>query len=248
MRIGISRISQGPQQAAELIQCAIANGFDGIQFKTSQLRAWRFDPQVLLSIDPRAKDLAAAGAVYHPGGDYAQWAQPTQQVLGFVRALGGEHVCYCFSPASAADVVAGQLMETGRMYAEAGVAFSFHNHADTIVGTLDEIRNMCDLLDPAACGLTFDTAHAAACGIDDLGQAVRALASHITNVHLKDIDAAGRFCPVGTGRLDLGAIVEALRDVEYDRWLIVDEESRDCTTPQACALSAEFLHNQGLVS
>jgi sugar phosphate isomerase/epimerase len=248
MKIGISRISEGPQQAAELIQSAAANGFDGIQFKTAQLRAWDFDPQTLLAIDPRAKALAAAGVVYHPGGDYAKWAEPTRQVLGFVRALGGEHVCYCFSPAGPAEVVAGQLAETGRAYAEAGVSFSFHDHADTIVGTLDDVRRMCDLVDPAVCGLTFDTAHAAACGMDDLGGAIRALASHVTNVHLKDIDEAGAFCPLGKGRLDLQSAVETLRDIGYRHWLIVDEESRDYTTPEACALSAKFLRGRGLMA
>ncbi len=248
MRIGISANSKGPEQAKEMIRSARNAGFQGIQFKTSQLRSWDFEPEALLAIDPAARDLARAGVVYHPGSDYAEWAEPTRRITDWIRTLGGEHVCYCFGPEPPAETAAEQLMKTGRGFAAAGAGFSFHNHAGTIVGTLDEIRRMRDLLDPTVCGLTFDTAHAAKCGIDDLASAARALASHITNVHLKDVDRDGAFCPLGAGELDLAPVVEALCEMDYSHWLIVDEESEGYEITQACDLSAGFLRKHGALS
>jgi inosose dehydratase len=132
------------------------------------------------------------------------------------------------------------------MYADRGITFSFHNHTGSMMGTLEECRRMCDLLDPKLCGITFDTAHAAACGMDDLGVAVETLKSHINNVHLKDLNDAGKFCPLGQGKLPLADIVKALQQIAYRDWLIVDEESADVGCADACQISMAFLKDNGI--
>jgi sugar phosphate isomerase/epimerase len=165
-------------------------------------------------------------------------------------AAGAQHVCYCFSPQAAQghtyESVADQLTRTGEMYAASGIAFSFHNHTGSMMGTLAECRRMCDRLDPKTCGITFDTAHAAACGMDDLGAAIEGLRTHINNVHLKDLNHAGKFCPLGTGKLPLASVVTALRAIAYNDWLIVDEESAGVACADACQISMAFLKDNGI--
>lgn len=247
MKIGISRNTAGPDGAAELVQCAKASGFGGIQFKTAQLRAWNFDANVLDQFD--ARTMARGGVVFHPNTDFSTWPDITANVLRFAMAAGAEHVCYCFCPqvknGHTIEGVARQLTETGKLFADAGIGFSFHNHTGSMMGTLDECRRMCDLLDPKICGITYDTAHAAACGMTDLAAAARVLRSHINNVHLKDLNDAGKFCPLGAGKLPLGQIVRTLQEIGFSDWLIVDEESADVACADACRISMEFLKAHG---
>jgi len=251
MKAGISRSTQGPAQAAELVRAARRTGFAGIQFKTRQLEAWGFDVQKLSAFDARAADLGRAGVVFHPGTDFDAWPDITDRVLRFARDIGGEHVCYCCGPRREAGftvgAVAQALTRTGRQYAEHGIGFSFHNHTHSLFDSLDAIAAMCQAVDSGVCGLTFDTAHAAACGIDDLPRAIDRLADHVWNVHVKDLSEAGQFCPVGRGTLDLTGALEALQRIGFDEWLIVDEESADFDTPESLRISADFLAVHGLM-
>ena len=249
MNIGISRMSSTLPEAAEVVQQAAREGFEGVQLKTNQLQDWGFDYATYRSAVGEDAPLSRGGVVFHPGCDYATWADKTARVLAFAKAGGAEHVCYCFCPprdALSRSAALDMLQQTGRQYADAGIAFSLHNHTGSAFGLLDDLLQAADRLDPAVCGLTFDTAHAHNCGIADLAGAIRQLAGFITNVHLKDARADGQFCPIGRGVLDLSAALDALRQIGYDRWLIVDEESRDFSTPEAYRLSMRFLREQGL--
>ena len=73
-------------------------------------------------------------------------------------------------------------------------------------------------------GLTVDTAHLAKSGITDIAGLIRDFGGVIDNVHAKDY-AQGEWRILGRGTLDFDGILEALRDVHYDGWLCVDEES-----------------------
>ncbi|HEV7300214.1 MAG TPA: sugar phosphate isomerase/epimerase [Tepidisphaeraceae bacterium] len=249
MKIGISRNTDGIDGAAELIRCAAQCGFGGIQFKTNQLRAWHFDASMLDQLGVGARALGRGGVVFHPNSDPATWPEVNDSVMRFVTAAGGEHVCYCFCPQAdkghTYDSIARQLTEAGKLYADRGIGFSFHNHTGSMMGTQEEILRLCDKLDPAVCGLTFDSAHAAACGIVDLDAAIEAMRSHINNVHLKDLNDAGKFCPLGQGKLALGGVVTALQRIDFQHWLIVDEESAGVGCGEACDISMNFIKAHG---
>jgi len=250
MKIGISRISSTPEQATEVVQTAADAGFDGVQIKTNQLNVWDFDHGRFVEACGETAALSRGGVVFHPGVDYTTWHEKTQRLLGFAKAAGAEHVCYCFCPPRDQEGSFHQavrmLTETGKQYADAGIPFSLHNHTGSVFGDLADLKRAAEALDPAICGLTFDTAHAHNCGIRDLGGAVRKLTGFITNVHLKDARRDGSFCPVGEGVMDLPPIIDALRKADYNQWLIVDEESRDYETPQAYAISMRFLRSCGI--
>jgi sugar phosphate isomerase/epimerase len=79
-----------------------------------------------------------------------------------------------------------------------------------------------------------DTGHLALCGSDPV-QTIRDLGERCRYVHLKDIrpDRVGRkqgtgekFCELGTGALDLAGVIQALEDIRYAGWIMVERDNR----------------------
>ena len=253
MRIGISRGCGGSEAGArELLAVARDVGFQGVQVKTDLLKVFGFDAQRFQQAVGELGCLAAAGGVvYHPSRDPADWPAELPRVMDFAAAIGAEPLCICSpvrrtgEPTEFADVAAA-LLRAGEAAKEKGLALSLHNHADCLFATQDDLDKLCAHLDPGVCGLTFDTAHADKGGMRDLAAAIRKLGPFITNVHLKDRDARGAFCPLGTGVMDLAPALDALGEIGYERWLIVDEESPGVETPQACRIAMAYLKAHGL--
>lgn len=251
MKIGISRGCGGSAEGArELLALAREAGFEGVQVKTDLVRLFGFDAKAFAEACGELADLAAGGVVFHPSRDPADWPAELSRVMRFAAAAGAEHLCICSAVAREGGdeqfpEVARALMEMGRLAKDAGLAFSVHNHADCLFETADDLRKLSAGLDPEVCGLTFDTAHADKGGMTDLGSAVREFRPFITNVHLKDRAADGSFCPLGRGVMDLEPALDALRETGYDRWLVVDEESKGISAEEACRVSMEYLRSRG---
>jgi sugar phosphate isomerase/epimerase len=251
MKIGISRGCGGSVEGArELLAAGRGVGFEGVQVKTDLLKLFDFDPQRFREAAGELAALAAAGVVYHPSRSPADWPAELPCVTDLATAIGAEHLCICSAVARRqsddefADV-AEALMQAGAAAQQKGLEFSVHNHADCLFETADDLDRLCANLDPDVCGLTFDTAHADKGGMTDLAAAVRKLRPFITNVHLKDRDEQGSFCPLGRGVMDLRPALDALREIGYDRWLIVDEESRGVGAADACRIAMDYLEAQG---
>lgn len=252
MKIGISRGCGGSADGArELLAAAHEVGFQGVQVKTDLLKVFGFDPHAFRQTAGDLAGLAAAGVVYHPSRNPSDWAAELPGVMAFAAGVGGEHLCICSAvqrtgdPGEFADV-AEALMRAGAAAKEQRLSLSLHNHADCLFETDEDLDKLRAHLDPGVCGLTFDTAHADKGGMTDLAGAVRRLGPFITNVHLKDRDEQGAFCPLGRGVMDLAPVLDALGQTGYDRWLVVDEESRGVETPAACRIAMAYLADYGL--
>jgi inosose dehydratase len=121
-----------------------------------------------------------------------------------------------------------------------GLRAAFHPHAGSFVEFEDEIER---LLDDTELGLCLDTGHAAYAGI----AADRALIDYgdrLAHVHLKDVRgdvlarvrvraerldfwaaiAAGVFCPLGEGIVDLPAALGALGSVGYRGYATIEQD------------------------
>jgi len=136
------------------------------------------------------------------------------------------------------DRLAANLQVAVRLCRERGYEPTFHHHAGTYVEAPWEIE---ELLARSDVGLCLDTGHLALGG----GDPVRAIADwgpRINHVHLKDvrrsvIDAViregagmmevwrrGAFCPLGSGDLDIDAILKGLGARDYRGWLVVEQD------------------------
>jgi D-psicose/D-tagatose/L-ribulose 3-epimerase len=80
----------------------------------------------------------------------------------------------------------------------------------------DALRLAADVGSPAI-GVHFDTFHANIEEKDPVG-AVRACGDRIYHFHCSENDRG----PVGTGHVDWEGMASALREIEYDRWLVVE--------------------------
>jgi inosose dehydratase len=129
------------------------------------------------------------------------------------------------------DRLASGLDAVVDLAAEHGLEASYHPHLGTIVENPDELDR---LMERSRIGFCPDTAHLAAGGGDPAAQ-IRQYGDRLRHVHLKDFArATGEFLPLGAGDLDLLDVVRAVREADYDSWLIVELDSYD-GDPRAAA-------------
>ncbi|MQA81975.1 MAG: TIM barrel protein [Streptosporangiales bacterium] len=138
----------------------------------------------------------------------------------------------------------GHLAAIAARAADRGVRATLHPHVGTMVEGPDEVARV---LDASAVPLCLDTGHLLAGGSDPVALA-RDAASRIGHVHLKDVRAdlvahlrdgslaytdavrKGLYAPLGTGDVDVAAIVVALEAAGYDGWYVLEQD---------CVLDAE---------
>jgi inosose dehydratase len=129
------------------------------------------------------------------------------------------------------DRLAKGLDSVVDLAAEHGLEASYHPHLGTIVESPDELDR---LMERSRIGFCPDTAHLAAGG-GDPAELIRRYGRRLGHVHLKDLSReTGEFLPLGAGDLDLADVVRAVREADYDSWLIVELDSYD-GDPRAAA-------------
>ena len=226
-RIAFSKPTRDAAEEQQLLGGFRAAGYDGLQLKTGQFTPWVHDAEGFRARwgEPGVASALVLFDTLDDGGE-----QRLDDVIDFAVAVGSERVVFCqnrdregIGPEQLADL-AHTLSRFGRRAREHGVALSLHHHFGQPVMTPDDVRVFFGAVEDDAVGLTVDTAHLTKSGVDDLPRFFRDFASVIDNIHLKDY-ADGEWRLLGAGDLDLDGILGALRDVGYDGWICIDEES-----------------------
>jgi sugar phosphate isomerase/epimerase len=90
-------------------------------------------------------------------------------------------------------------------------------------GTLPatRIRALADRIASRAFGCYFDLANPVVRGLDSASE-IRTLGEFVRRVHFKDTRVHAGDCPPGLGRVDYAASFEALCDIRYDDWLVLE--------------------------
>jgi inosose dehydratase len=130
------------------------------------------------------------------------------------------------APRAPADVLRRAVDRVASIARRAGLCPVLHPHAGTYVEFADEVEPLLDLAH-----VCLDTGHVAYAGLDPV-EACRAWRPR--HVHLKDLDRsragpdfwasvrAGAFTPLGTGDVDLAAVLRELGD--YDGYAVVEQD------------------------
>jgi inosose dehydratase len=145
------------------------------------------------------------------------------------------------SPAQWTTFAKGAEAVAAAVRDETGLRTVFHPHCAGFVETPWEIDELMRRTDPALLGLCYDTGHISFGGGDPL-QLLRKYLPRIWHVHFKDFspDAFARmraesldysgairlgiFCELGKGNVDFRAVLEQLRHVDYDGWIVVEQD------------------------
>jgi inosose dehydratase len=121
------------------------------------------------------------------------------------------------------DRLAAGLDEVARIAEGHGLVASFHPHLSTIAESPEQIERV---FSRSAIRFCPDTGHLQAAGGDPV-ELVRTYRERIDYVHIKDLDDAGGFVPLGQGVLDVGGVLEVLRETGFDGWLTVETDGWD---------------------
>jgi inosose dehydratase len=151
---------------------------------------------------------------------------------------------------------------------ESGVTLDFHEHADSHLETQAQIERFLDDTDPRYVSLCLDTGHVAYRAGDSVGL-IRAYPERIGYIHIKQVDpriaraASEEGIPWGQavmrgvcvepphGEPSAESIVEALRQLDRDLFVVVEQDLYPCAfdVPLPIALrTREYLNRCGLGS
>jgi len=104
------------------------------------------------------------------------------------------------------------------------VAVHPHSHHTSLVLTPEQYDRLLAATEGAGIMFNPDTGHMLRGG-HDLMTGLRKHQARIVHVHLKDVDAAGRWQPLGKGVCDLSPLLQWLVDIGYRGWIVAEEES-----------------------
>jgi inosose dehydratase len=123
--------------------------------------------------------------------------------------------------------------------AQRGVTAVLHPHVGTMVENRAEVDRVLAGSDIPLC---LDTGHLLIGGTDPV-ELARKVPHRVAHVHLKDVDvslvervrageltytqavAAGMYTPLGTGDIDIAAIVALMRDNGFDGWFVLEQDT-----------------------
>ncbi len=169
-----------------------------------------------------ARHLAAAGGTY------------------FVTAVISSHEAWERPELGAAEwaTLFAMLTELDRITADHGLVQAVHPHVNTLIETASEVDRF---LDNCASPFTLDTGHLYLGGADPV-MIARRHHERVALVHIKDIDArvaqkflsgkaslmdsvdAGLFPNAGDGVAPIAATIDALREVGYSGWYVLEQD------------------------
>jgi inosose dehydratase len=133
-----------------------------------------------------------------------------------------------------------KLTEVADRVAAAGLRLAYHHHLGTVVESGEDMERFLESTGPSV-GLTIDTGHAALGGVDAVSL-IRQHPQRVAHVHCKDIRGKvfhrikseggsflrgvleGMFTVPGDGDLDFRTVMQALADIGYSGWIIVEAE------------------------
>ncbi|QSH41841.1 myo-inosose-2 dehydratase [Lentisphaerota bacterium ZTH] len=139
------------------------------------------------------------------------------------------------------QMLAEGLNEIGKIAVDNDMKVAYHFHMGTGVQNMDEVDQLMAMTDPQYVYLLLDTGHTHYAGGDNL-ELIKKYGDRIGNVHLKDIRddvvaaikadkksfldgvKAGTFTIPGDGNVDFEPIFEALSELGYKGWFVVEAE------------------------
>ncbi len=217
--------------------------------------------------DGRARALRAAHLMAAAGADQAfiilsdnnATIEVRTQNAGRIRPEHGLNESQWRALGEGVDLIAQAVFDG------TGLRTTFHHHGGGYVETPAEVEELLGRTKPDMLGLCLDTGHFALGG-GDPAEAIRSFGDRIWHIHIKDFDPAvaarskqedwdyldlvreGVFSELGKGKVDFPAVLNAMRAMGYDRWIVVEQDLFPGTgTPKESAIrNRDYLRRLGI--
>ncbi len=176
-----------------------------------------------------------------------------KEVLSTLEALACRRAVCAWQPPEQFQTLAGirataaQLNQAAAVLAPYGITLSYHNHWFEMapVEGRPALRHLVEFLDPSV-HIELDVYWAQTGGVNP-AELITELGPRADLLHLKDgpclLEAA--MTPLGTGRVDIPAIVSAAATAGAGEWLIVELDR--CETEMITALAQSYRYLQNLL-
>jgi inosose dehydratase len=205
---------------------------------------------------------ALCGLLAEVGASFVNVADQGTPERKAVACRGGSEDAPQLSP-SEWDEFAERVCRVAEVAREHGLQATFHLHAGTWVETRADLDELLRRAPAPLVKLCWDVGHAVCGGVDPVA-VVRDYPERIAYIHLKDVDdkvleAVRRdevsfddairrrvFAEVGRGCLDVPGLLAALREIDYDGWLMVEQDSTWLAPAESARVSRDYLRGLGL--
>jgi inosose dehydratase len=147
------------------------------------------------------------------------------------------------------------LTELGKRTADLGIPLGYHNHMGSLGERPEELDQIMAASDPRYAKLELDIAHYFQGGGDPV-KAIDKFNDRLLFMHIKDVERlpegkdpqhSYRFVELGQGLVDVPAVFEALRKVNFRGWAVVelDDVPKNTHSPkEAAANNKEYLQEK----
>jgi len=219
--------------------------FDGVEF------AHRFPDadadRIAAALHDAGLDVAGAHVGVERAETEADVLSDRYDSVGTDRAVLPHAEASHFDDEESVRSLADRLNDVGRHLAERNLEFHYHNqdHEFARVGDRTGFDLLVAATDPEFVGFELDVGGAVAAGEDPVALLER-YGDRISLVHVKDVSApdpapgAGQDCvPIGTGDVDVPAVVRAAREAGVE-WLVFENDEPEDAT-RALERGAEVL-------
>ena len=261
IRLGYAAMTWG-SDGRKAIEDISTVGFHGIQLRADAITT--FEPTELKDLlqQHRLTFVALSSGDIHidPALEADDLALHTKNAK-FVHDAGGLYLQVIDKPPkreiTSADYkrLGYMLTEVGKRTADLGVPLGYHNHMNSLSERPENLDRILAATDAKYASLELDVAHYVQGGGDPV-KAIDKYHNRILFLHLKDVRNADpntegvkgsyQWVELGRGRVDLPAVVHALKKYDFKGWAVVEldrvpEKSR--TPKESALINRTYLEN-----
>jgi inosose dehydratase len=261
MHIGYHCLTWGREGVLRAIEDISVLGFEGIEIFDAIAQDYdKRRREFREALDEHGLELAGvyAGCVLSTKEDFVHDREHCLRCADFLKECGGEVVVLGGGVRSASrnDAIkqmAENCSRIGERVRGMGLLAAYHPHLGTLIENRDEIGLFIEFTEPGLVWLAPDTGHITAGGADPV-EVFRSYIDRIGYVHLKDVNpvwverkksepkpSVRVFSELGTGGMDFPAIVDILRQHEYDGWLMVELDETETSPRESAEISKRYI-------
>jgi inosose dehydratase len=239
-------------------------GFRGIQLRANAIKEFSSTAELRELLERhqlKMVALSSGGVRIDPAVEAEEIAKHTGNAK-FVHDVGGLYLQVTDDRPKGRTITAadyarlGKLItEIGKRTADLGVSLGYHNHMGSLGERPEEVDQIMQAADPRYAKLELDVAHYFQGG-GDPAKGIEKYHDRLLFLHIKDVEPVPdapngkrpfRFVELGRGRVDLPAVFDALRKVNFRGWAIVELDvvpDKARTPKESGAISKKYLEEK----